>query len=585
VFELGLCKPLVDAYVPTHDEIALEAVSTPSGGAIDPSIWVKQGFHGYFAPYPEWGGGTLATDFWRPLANVLFWLHYQLFGEHWGSQLVFGYLAHAAAVGVTAHLALNVLRLGRLPALMSILISALNPAVWSLYGCPYPFPYTLQFPIFQTEFGCGLLMLLAIVAFLQGRYLLFGVVTTFAVLLKETALTLPISALALTGAWLSGDRLKSAKNGLFLAMPVLIWFSLRHALFEHGGAVYVLTSSNRFGFLTQLIRNALLWPTAGLYWTLGQTQRDLAVHAWRAVAMQGIQLLANGLWWAALGFAAVRTIRSCGRRWFVDTPAPAVAALVFALGNLSLVLVLQMSQPRFGYLWFALGPAAVFAALSRACHAPASLAATSLTAALLLPRIVSMPDMFSRTSIACHRFTKQAAKSMTALLGDLPARVKKVYVVDDLVIQPVAPKYMAKLSGFRGELVLINSIQPVAHCERSSPVALRYHLRREGAADVLEYEAPECFQRGWRQAPAEQLEGGNVLKRGDWASYSFPQLSWGDRSLTKADAAYDEGKRWSVRISDPVCAETGACVWLGLDEGAGTYYVLVYDDEQAAGTR
>lgn len=581
--ELAVCRPLISAYFPTTDDIALEAVSTPIGGATDPAVWIKHGFHGYFDPYPEWGT-TVHTDFWRPLANVLFWLHYRLFGDHWSSQLVVGYLAHAVVVGLTAHLALNVFRLGRPLALMAVLIAAVNPAVCSRYEWVHSIPGPLQFPMFQTDIGCGLLMLVAIFAFLGGRYLLFGILATFALLLKETALPLPVSALVLTGAWASKDRMKTTKNGLCLVMPLVIWFSSRYALLEHGDALGVMDQTNRFGWVTQPIRNAFLWPT-GLYWgPLGQTRRDLALHAWEALATQGIQLFANALWWVGLGVALVHTVRPFGRRWFVDPPQPAVAALVFALGNLAFVLVLPLTAVRYGYLWFALGPAALFAALSRA-RRPA-LTAALLTAALLLPRAGSLRGVFSRDSIARYQTAKRAGKSLAALLGRLPAGVKKAYVVDDLAVQPAAPKYMAKLSGFRGELVLINSILPVERCQPRPVTAARYRLRREGAADVLEYQAPECFEHAWRNAPVGLMDDRNVLKRGEWISYSFPDLSWRDASLVvKTARAYDEGKHWSVRVSDPACSEMGECVWLGFDERADGYYVLAYDGEQSAETK
>lgn len=571
---LALCAPMINAYFPTTDDIALEATSTPIGGASDPAVWVRNGFHGYFDPYPEWG--AVRTDFWRPLANVFFWLHYQLFGEHWSSQLVFGYAAHAVVVGLTAHLALNVFRLGRRLAAMATLASAVNPAVWSRYEWIHSIPGPLQYPIFQTDIGCGLLMLVAIFGFLKGRYLLFCIFTTVALLLKETALPLPVSALVLTGAWAGKDRVKTVKNGLCLVMPLGIWFFAKRATFQNGGALYVMESSNPFGWIAQPVRNALLWPT-GLYWgPLGQTRRDLALHAWAAITAQGTQLLANGVWWAALVVALLHSIVPRGRRWFVDAPEPAVAALVFALGNLALVLVLPATAVRFGYLWFALGPAALFAVLRRAPRPV--LTAGLLTAALVLPRMGSLREVFSRDSIARCLSAKQAGKHLATLLGSLPGSVKKAYVVDDLAVQPAAPRYMAKLSGFRGELVLINSILPAEHCVRRPVGSARYRLRREGTADVLEYQTPECFESAWRNAPVALIDDRNVLSRGQWISYSFPELSWRDGAqLVKTEHQYDEGKHWSVRASDPACAELGQCAWLGFDEGTDDYYVLPYD--------
>jgi hypothetical protein len=107
---------------------------------------------------------------------------------------------------------------------------------------------------------------------------------------------------------------------------------------------------------------------------------------------------------------------------------------VFALGNLALVIVLQLTALRFGYVWFALGPAALFAALSR-LRAGVPMAAAP-TAGILIPQVPSIARALSAESIANYCFAKQLSKQLGELLNGLPATVKKAYVVDDLVIRP-----------------------------------------------------------------------------------------------------------------------------------------------------
>src|SRR5262249_44010515 len=130
-FALELLRlwPLILAYFPTNDEIAIEAVSTAAGGKVNPTLWLTQGFHGYFVSYPEWG--AINSDLIRPLANALFWLYYELFGEHWGIQLVVGYLTHAIVVSMVAFISLSVCRLRPFYALMAVLVAALNPGMWA----------------------------------------------------------------------------------------------------------------------------------------------------------------------------------------------------------------------------------------------------------------------------------------------------------------------------------------------------------------------------------------------------------------------------------------------------------------------
>ena len=191
LLQLWLFKPIIDSYFPNLDEIAVQVASTPIGGPASPLWWLRHGFHGYFVPFPDWQ--TLDTNYWRPLVNAYYWGSYQIFGDHWGDQLILGYAVHALAVGLTCYLALNVLRLNLWLTAAAVVIAAFNPAYLhqDLLRDPFLIPRATQFPIYQIEVLDALLVMLGFLAFVKRRFWLFGLLVSLALLLKETALSAP----------------------------------------------------------------------------------------------------------------------------------------------------------------------------------------------------------------------------------------------------------------------------------------------------------------------------------------------------------------------------------------------------------
>jgi hypothetical protein len=160
------------------------------------------------------------------------------------------------------------------------------------------------------------------------------------------------------------------------------------------------------------------------------------------------------------------------------------------------------------------------------------------------------------------------------LLGKLPTTVGTVYLVDDLVAQATAPDFLARFAGFRGRLILVNSINPIFGCTPGAAPAARYHLRRDASGTQLDYRAPECFY-ALNQAPLDLFDDHNEVQRGAWMRYHYPHLKLAGVSADMVGAGgYDPGSQWSVTVTDPACEAAGACVWLGLDPVRQAYYPL-----------
>ena len=205
--------------------------------------------------------------------------------------------------------------------------------------------------------------------------------------------------------------------------------------------------------------------------------------------------------------------------------------------------------------------------------------AAVLGLALALPQLWSCSRVLSADTVGNYIRVKSAARQLTGLLGALSPDVRRVYLIDDLVVQIPTPGYMAKFSGYHGTLLLVNSIRPMAHCTSSAtpPIAPRYQLTARDGATRLAYAAPACFEPYFGLPPLSLVGADNVVQRGPWLSYRYPQLSSAAPGATApgATAPYNVGQSWSVSFHDPVCAMKGACVWIGFDERRNQYYALV----------
>jgi len=340
-------------------------------------------------------------------------------------------------------------------------------------------------------------------------------------------------------------------------------------LLQHADSVYALALNEPLPWLRRLPRRLLLWPTGLFQSPLGDVKHALATRAWRALAVYAGELAVNLAWWVALGVALIFLARKARVRG-ADAAEPWVIVLVFACGNLILVLLLLPTELRFGYLWFALAPAAIFCVLSR-LRGGVALALT-LAIGLVVPQLYSPASSLSGDSIDAYRLARRSARQLADLLGALPERVTTVYLIDDMAVQSSSPEHFARLSGFRGQLILVNNLAPIPGCKAwSAQPPPQYRLAHRGAGTTLEYHAPECFQRAWNVAPLNRFDQNNAIRRGDRMSYHFPDLSTPERS---SGAAYELGRQFTVRSTNAACTADAACIWLGFDPAARRYYAL-----------
>ncbi|MEJ1962648.1 MAG: hypothetical protein WDO56_14325 [Gammaproteobacteria bacterium] len=419
VVQLILFQPILRDYFPTFDELALLSSSTDIGGATEPAKWFTEGYRYYFFSDQEWPWMRQTTDFMRPGGNFIYWVCYNLFGEHWSAQLVLGYFAHALCVGLVGYIARTLFQLERWWILLAMVLAAFNPAYWWGDDFSLALPWAVQFPAYQTEVMAGLLDLAAFIVFVRRRFILFSVLVTLSLLIKETAITLPLSALLIAGCWRGDTAAATLRNATWLVLPLILWGVLRFIVHEPGGGMYVLHSDRLW--IIAPIRHLLMWPTA-VDAPLRETVDLLHRHEWFTLSVRALAILMNLVWWAVLGFIAWRVVRTWGNRWLTAAPPPWVIGLVFALGNLGAAVMLQISEPRFGYLWFALGPAAVLVAVSRWKAGP--LAAGALSLSLLIAPVSALIDTCSQDMLVHQRTVRQSARQLVSLVRDLPPSVE-----------------------------------------------------------------------------------------------------------------------------------------------------------------
>lgn len=568
---LWICWGIVSDYVLSADDLALAATSTPLGGPVRPQTWFTEGYHFLYLSYPEWY--TPPTDYLRPGANATFWLFYSAFGtQHWSLMLVLGYLLYALTAGITCVLAVRTLKLGPWPAALATLIAMANPAMWATNTSFYLIPELLQFPVYQTEILCALLMMLAMAAFIDQRFVLFAVLTSVAIFTKETALTIPVCALVLVGNWqVKGDSRRTLGNLCLLVLPLLLWALARKFVLQHSTSIDVLPEGLRW--FVRPLRNLLYLPTTLYRHAIGETLGALHDHAYGTVALDGLFLLVNLAWGIVLLYALARVVAD----WkLLRAPAPWVTVILFAVGNLAFILPLETGEEvRYLFFWFAVGPAALFAALDWP-RLQKAIAAT-LTAGLLLPAAALAHSALSAERMQDYHMVKHSARSIVALLKSLPPAVKVAYVADDVAVRTSLPRFLAEYAGFNGRLVFVNNLGRLLDCQ-PHPEAERYHLERQADSVRLQVQMPACFDLPWN-IPTLDMFGpppDNTLPRG-MLTYRFPEMRRG-----QLPHDYDIGQHWEVTFRDPACRIEGACVWIGLDAAAGSYFIIGTEAEAAA---
>ena len=237
------------------------------------------------------------------------------------------------------------------------------------------------------------------------------------------------------------------------------------------------------------------------------TRHALTAHQWSTVVGDGGALLVNLLWWVALIVALSAAYRTWIRTRGTEPAPPWAIVLVFAVANLVGALLLPATELRYGYLWFALGPAALFAVFS---HRPGGrLAIAILSICLVVPQWISMAHSYAAAPLQAYRIAKQSARQLTALVGALPPGTQKVYLVDDLAVQSSSPQMFAKFAGFAGDIVLISNLAPVRGCtgRNESPARYpaeqcqcRHHTDLRGAR-LLRQGMERCAAGSIRQRP------------------------------------------------------------------------------------
>lgn len=301
-------------YFPIADQWALIANSHPAFA--HPLQWLTRGFSDYFVYDPA--VSKPYANFIRPGFNGSFWLLGLFLSPQSGGYLYFVYAVLGACAGVV-YLLLR--QQSAAPAGVALLLAALVPLTPPLV----PEIGTLLVAYAAFDPLGAVLGVLAIMAWMRGRWWLCALLLLLALFTKETSLPVlgALLLLSLWRWWSGRGQGATLLPALLVAAPLLLWVGLRLAAFGNtAGGVYVLGGS----LLHRLAHQALQWP----FWL-----ETLPFHldAPPAQKLQAWLLLA-----ANLGFA-LATLGIVGRRVLVgrQAPHPLELALLLSWGFMILV--------------------------------------------------------------------------------------------------------------------------------------------------------------------------------------------------------------------------------------------------------
>ena len=565
LLQLAAFRPFLQDYFPSDDDLALEVASSNIGAELHPGEWLTQGWHSYLNAYPEWTSPS--NDVMRPVGNAIYWLHHECCGTHWASRLIAGYLVHAIVVAIAGYIALVLLDLSMSTAGAVMLIAFLSPAFWSTSYTPYAFGDLIHLSFAQLDMYAALFMLIAFAAFLRRRFAFFAVAATIAAFTNETALTVPIAALALPGLWKDERRATAAFNLGCLLLPVVLYAAARFWLFQPAGPLFPIALDSPLKALMEAVKRAVYWPTTLFGMSIADVNQAWRAHHLLSVAKAAIALAVNFAWWIALGFALAWALAAHRRK--PGYPARcAMAAVVVASLSLGCFLLAQSKDPRHMYFFFALGPAAVFAALGS--RRLGGVAIWALTLSIVVIEGGQAALSLSPSSVADYRIIKHSASQLVGLLKTLPPDTQRVYLVDDMVNLNDSPQFLQRLAGLQGQVIIINSVLPAPSCESPGLPARSYHLVNSGEHMTFHYAAANCLVPPWQAIPVDKIDAQGKLARGPFLSYEFPERSAVDSTSTPAKL----GRDWQVVADDPVCRTQTACSWIGLDNITQQYAVI-----------
>lgn len=557
--QLALFAPLLHDYFPSDDDLALELASAPIAGPVHPELWFTQGWHRYLDAYPEWT--PPAAFFLRPAGNAIYWLQHALFGSYWASRLIAGYLVHSLIVGLAGYIALALFELPLSLACLAMALAALNPGFWSTSYDPYPIGALIHLSSMQLDLYAALGVVIGMVTFVRRRFAWFAAAITVAALIRETALLAPLAALAMPAVWKDERRDRMLRNLGCLLAPIAVYAALRTWVFAPHGPVFALGPFPASALLVNAVKRIVYWPTTLFAISTGDLQRAFRGHDLPTIARSALALMINAGWWLALGIAAARAAALWRRGRPTAVALRWTAALLFAGFLLSFDLLSASREVRYAYVFFAIAPGALFAALSR--WRAGTVAVAVLAVGTILFEIAQAATSLSPASLDAYRLIKQSGRQLVGLLETLPPGTRRAYLVDDTLSQNDAPRYLARLAGFQGDLIVINSVLPRVPCAGGGH-APHYRLVGNGASTTLFYAAGACLAPPWQVVPMDRIDASGALNRGPWLRYVFPP------------GAADITRKWRVTTMDPVCRTEGACVWIGLDVAARRYFLLPY---------
>ena len=557
--QVWLFWPFLRLATPLDEEWALIDAATMQS----PLSWLTQGYSQFFIAYPEWDHP--GTNLLRPLASLLYALVYGLGGGQ-ALLLALAYAAHALAVAVVGHAIRQHLGLAPALAALALLVAALSPA-WLSIPVGYRVAPGLQYPIYGAEIWCGLLMLLAFMCLLRGALSGYVALAVLAVMMKETALPLPLAALCCTGLWWQpGQPRRNATTALLLLSPLLLWLFIRLAVFAPTGlGINVLEDGSLKTLLAKPLKAALIWPTTLFRDAPGhlasRPQAEGLVPVLPALAALALNLLFWILLVTPLGRAASRARAWRWQGWLAFSRDPAVALLILAFSNLGFVLLVDSLELRYGYLFTLVGPAAILALAARAALI------RTLPLALIYLAVVAMGLADIRANRApealnSHARMRAAATDLVRLVQQLPAGTSRIYLVNDWSIGFSGTESFARVAKAAAPLTRINDITDTGHPPCTAGQWNEGHTRisRSGGEVLVDMVPPPCFDLWFHSGNVMltiPVDASNQAWRGP-LHYTLPELdalppgllSRQRRQLPgrhlKVSLPYDEKAAWVV---------------------------------------
>jgi hypothetical protein len=536
---LIVLTPHRESYIPNDDDISILADGLLVAPGARWQDWFTRGdshYYDFYPDYPAHEAEFTRTAFTRPAFQFVLYIAHFLLGRDWPSYLLTNCLAVAGMGAIAFQIARSVLRLSIGSSLAATIMVVVSPPLW--VSLVWGLGYAIE-PLTTVFVAAAFLAVFARRDFLCLGFLLLALLT------KENAVWAPFAAAAtvLLHPKLEESLRRRVFTAVSMLLPIVMWLGLRFAFFGGVGGTYATAGYTPFGDFLKLI----LFKLSHIHYLF---TTDIMRQSWEGDRGMGFRILD---WGMALLIYALLSL------WALHILAEAIDRIRYAMGELrwrnsdgallvalwaAIALAFHFALPLTGnryatsvviFAWPAL-----IAEVERRNKGIIWLGLAMLCAVSLTRTSYRLSEWMLRAHLQSTSVPNDV-RSMDAVLKQVPADVRQIYVLSTGGLPVANPEYVRLILGVPAEIIRV--VEIAWSCEANDLVAFD-HTIADGVMS-MNITLPSCahFYFATDRFNSELTKGG--LYRNNRMNYELPEVE----RIKGSQPYLSLGRRMTIHIS------------------------------------